>query len=462
MPSFGRIKKLTVLGVAVAALGVTTTAASAATNDVWLWACHGPNGEPLSSDSVGDNHNLTRYSGGCESTDNNIDDGGLRGQFPIGNTRGSWNLNLTVPPGTQLTKVRLQRRVTGLTPDFEYSSKALGAPLAPAASSDVAAGEPVFDITPGSTNGGTVQIALECKSNPCPAANPVTMDIARVGLKVTDATPPAAAVGGVTSPARGALSLNVQASDNGTGLRSAIAYIDGIEVDRDSFGGEGCADLTSDASTVDMRLDADCPHVDALDLTADTAGFAEDQVHELKVTVFDWAGNESSYASPIEVDNVFDLGQSSQELKIGTSGTTTNPTVNSANNTGTGGVAGASAQSCRSPRLSFSLSNKPMRISKGVPVLQYGKRYRFNGRLTCVINGKRKSAPKRARVDILNKIGKKTYEKAGTTVRDSGKLTVILSYKSSRTISFRFTSSDGKRSTVSIKVKVEKKKSSRR
>jgi hypothetical protein len=103
-----------------------------------------------------------------------------------------------------------------------------------------------------------------------------------------------------------------------------------------------------------------------------------------------------------------------------------------------------------------------MRISKGVPVLQYGKRYRFNGRLTCVINGKRKSAPKRARVDILNKVGKKTYEKAGTTVRDSGKLTVILSYKSSRTITFRFTNTDGQRSTVSIKVKVEKKKKSTR
>ena len=99
-----------------------------------------------------------------------------------------------------------------------------------------------------------------------------------------------------------------------------------------------------------------------------------------------------------------------------------------------------------------------MRITRGVPVLQYGKRYRFNGRLTCVINGKRKSAPKRARVDIFNKVGKKTVEKAGTTVRDKGRLTVILSYKSSRSISFRFTNTDGQRSTVTIKVKVEKKK----
>ena len=42
-----------------------------------------------------------------------------------------------------------------------------------------------------------------------------------------------------------------------------------------------------------------------------------------------------------------------------------------------------------------------------------------------------------------------------------GKLTVILAYKSSRTVIFRFTSSDNKRSQVSIKIKVEKKKSKR-
>ena len=108
----------------------------------------------------------------------------------------------------------------------------------------------------------------------------------------------------------------------------------------------------------------------------------------------------------------------------------------------------------------MTLSQKPMRVSRGVAVLQYGKRYRFRGRLTCVINGRRVSAPKRARVDIFNTVGKKTVEKAGTTVRDKGNLTVILSYKSSRLIRFRFTSSTGQRSQVSIRIKVEKKKKS--
>ena len=103
-----------------------------------------------------------------------------------------------------------------------------------------------------------------------------------------------------------------------------------------------------------------------------------------------------------------------------------------------------------------------MRVSKGTPVLQKNKRYRFSGRLTCVIKGKRVSAPKRTRVDIFNKVGKKTTEKAGTTVGDKGRLSIILSYPSSRTITFRFTNSDGKRSQVSIKIKVESKKSARR
>ena len=46
-------------------------------------------------------------------------------------------------------------------------------------------------------------------------------------------------------------------------------------------------------------------------------------------------------------------------------------------------------------------------------MLQDKKRYRFTGRLTCVINGKRRSAPKRTRIDILNKVGKKTVDEAG-------------------------------------------------
>ena len=83
--------------------------------------------------------------------------------------------------------------------------------------------------------------------------------------------------------------------------------------------------------------------------------------------------------------------------------------------------------------------------------------YRFTGRLTCVINGRRQSAPKRARIDLLNTIGKKTSEKSGTTVAAKGAFQIILAYPSSRTLTFRFTNSNGQRSQVKIKVKIAKR-----
>ena len=74
-----------------------------------------------------------------------------------------------------------------------------------------------------------------------------------------------------------------------------------------------------------------------------------------------------------------------------------------------------------------------------------------------MVNNRRRSAPKRTRIDILNTVGKRTMEKAGTTIRNSGNLTVILAYKSSRLITFRFTNSDGQRSQVRIRVRVARR-----
>ena len=63
------------------------------------------------------------------------------------------------------------------------------------------------------------------------------------------------------------------------------------------------------------------------------------------------------------------------------------------------------------------LAQKPLRVSqRHAGAASAGKRYRFTGRLTCVINGRRRSAPKRTRIDILNTVGKKTMEKPGTTI----------------------------------------------
>jgi len=74
-----------------------------------------------------------------------------------------------------------------------------------------------------------------------------------------------------------------------------------------------------------------------------------------------------------------------------------------------------------------------------------------------VVNNRRRSAPKRTRIDILNKVGRKTIEKPGTTIKGRGGLSVILAYRSSRLITFRFTNSDGQRSQVRIRVRVARR-----
>ena len=57
----------------------------------------------------------------------------------------------------------------------------------------------------------------------------------------------------------------------------------------------------------------------------------------------------------------------------------------------------------------------------------------------------------------LNTIGKRTVRKGGATVRANGAITLILSYKSSRTLVFRYTNPDGRRTQVKLKIKVVKK-----
>ena len=459
MPSVGLKLKLSVLGVAFAALGVSTSTASA--SDVWLWACHGPSGAPINS--LGDDP-FSAYAGGCATAGGALDDGGARFVLTPANGKitGATGVGLTVPSSTKLTALRVQRRVTGVPAGMKYTVTAPSSAvtLESSTGADVAAADKTFAVNPGSTEGGQVAIGLDCPAAGCAADAPAMLDISRVGMQVSetgDAQAPTFAVGGTRSPAAGTLSLDIHANDPGVGLNWAEAGIDGTVLARSRFAAANCDDLSPESETVDLPLDNDCPNVDSVGIDVATTGLPDGN-YTLVVRVADWAGNVTEQRSPVEINNNVNLGTNTQTLSIGTSGSTTpNANQNAANNNN-GGILGATSQNCKTPRLSFSLSQKPLRVSNGVPVLQSGKRYRFNGRLTCVINGKRQSAPKRARVDILNKIGKKTYSKAGTTVRDSGKLTVILAYKSSRTITFRFTNSDGKRSSVSIKVKVEKKK----
>jgi hypothetical protein len=104
------------------------------------------------------------------------------------------------------------------------------------------------------------------------------------------------------------------------------------------------------------------------------------------------------------------------------------------------------------------LDQKPLRVSKGVPVLLKNKRYRFTGRLTCLVGNKRTSAAKGSKIALRNVVGRRTHTVKGTTVKSGGKITITLKYASSRTLEFRYTNGEGKTSKVRIKVRIAQRK----
>jgi hypothetical protein len=486
MPSVGRIKQLSVLGVVTAAvLGFSAGSASADT-DVWLWACHGPDGRglPLNALEVAGHFQASAaYDGSITDVGDTCTQpsgGGKKAGLPAGAVHGASSalLQFDVPPGLQMAQVKIRRETTGLAGNTGGQSYAVtntnnANPLEAPTGANVS-GELDKTFT-GNGAGDQLRIGVSCSASPsqsCPATSdpdgPVSVFVSRVGMRVSEIVPqdakdtaPKFAIGGLTKPAaadaQGNITLDIRATDAGMGLRDAVAWFDDQTATPKSFGGTNCTELTPNDASIDLPLDADCPKVGNVSLTAKAGpSFLSNADHTLYVQVTDWAGHTTRVSEVVPVLNNPDLGTFTRTLSIGTSGITTNPNQNGANN-GSGGVAGASATSCRSPRLSMVLSEKPLRVRKGVPVLKRNKRYKFNGRLTCVINGKRRSAPKRTRIDILSQIGKKTTEGPGTTTAGSGKISVILAYPKSRTLIFRFTNSDGQRSQVRIKITVAKK-----
>jgi hypothetical protein len=509
MPSVGRIKQLSVLGVAAAVLGVAAPKASAA-NDVWFWACQSPTGTALPFSGTNSfTGNVTAETPACATT-------GITAALGASATSGTESsAQFYVPSsGLSLTGVSVTRATHGFGAPVAGDNKTYaisttkGGPLE-TLNDSTAAGDLTGTFTkdtaaPGPINSGDgVKVGVFCATGPC-VNNAVSVDITRVGLKVAepDNAAPTVAVGGTRDPAGGVigqnlkdpdnpkvdlidpetsraipstqLKLDVRAADNGTGLKSATVswadvpadlgpvdtalYNSDTTPDHKKVGDPSCKELDdSNAPVVDLPLGVNCSHADAINLRTDTAKIPNGP-HTLVVKVSDWAGNVTTRSFPLTVNNNPDLGVSSQTLNIGTSGVNNQAANNNAANNGNGGVAGASSQNCNTPRLSVVLSDKPVKVSRGVPILRANKRYKFSGRLTCVINGKRKSAPKRARIDLLNKVGKKTSDKSGTTVADKGNFSIILAYSSSRTLIFRFTNTDNKRSQVSIKIKVEKAK----
>jgi hypothetical protein len=174
-------------------------------------------------------------------------------------------------------------------------------------------------------------------------------------------------------------------------------------------------------------------------LSLDTTRFA-DGLHHLSVTVSDTDGAAGTiFDDPTwEVANTKPQYSSTATLTIGSAVPQPPP---AGVQSGGGGVLGAAAGGCVKPKLSMRLSQKPLRIRRGVPVLVKGKRYRFTGRLTCLLNGRRVSAPKRTRISLRATIHGRSYFAGRTTVGARGRIVVRIAAASSRTLEFRFTKS---------------------
>jgi hypothetical protein len=260
-------------------------------------------------------------------------------------------------------------------------------------------------------------------------------------IAAADDPPITAAIAGVSSPASSDQTIQIQARDTAAKLVSASATVDGVNV--------GTASLCPADSITGCQAEPGS-------ITFHSTDFADGQ-HHLIVTITDAAGNSASFPQDFEIFNHPPATSPSATLNINSSNT---PQVNgsSPNGGGKGGVEGASESSCTSPKLSMQLSDKPVKLSHGHPVLLKDKRYRFTGKLTCLIGGKRHSAPQRTRVEQYDVVGKKTHFMGGTLVRAKGAISMILTVSSSRTLQFRVTAANGKTTKVSIKVVVTKKK----
>ena len=126
-------------------------------------------------------------------------------------------------------------------------------------------------------------------------------------------------------------------------------------------------------------------------------------------------------------------------------------------------MGGAPAAACRSPRLSVNLAQKPLRISKRRPGAAVRQALPLQRPPDLRDQRQAPLGAEAHAIEILNKVGKRTVEKPGTTIARQGP---AASHRwptaSSRTLTFRFSNSDGQRSQVTIKIRVEKKKRSAR
>jgi hypothetical protein len=253
------------------------------------------------------------------------------------------------------------------------------------------------------------------------------------------------AVGGLRDPASGVLELTVQATESdGIGLRRADARLAGALIDSADFAEPDCAPGL-------------CPDVGNVPLSVPTYG-VPDGPARLEVTIEDAAGTVTHVVDQtVTVTNTPVVSTSTVTVSVGAGAKKPQ--------TGPGGPSGPAGPSdtggCASPRLSMFLAQRPLRIRRGVPVLAAGRTYRFRGRLTCLVEGRRRAAPRGTLVQVRDRRNGRTIERPAARVKTGGAIVARLSHRRSCTVVFRVRGAGGHPVSVRIPIRVVRAKGAR-
>ncbi len=472
----------TAAAIVLIAAAVFCLPAAAGAASVELWACHGPQEEALGTGpfeyTAGGDGRTATYGDGCNEAGD--DTGGLAATFsdpdPAGRSLALWQLN--VPSGVALESLRIKRETTGFggTPvsdspqiyEVSTSSGVVESTALDESSDAPLSGELVApSVTgPSSVSRRYVSVSVSCAlggGERC-AADPngtVGVEVSSIALGVRDESSPSGSVEGVRSPLEPGealeLSLN-DVSDVGLGLANAEVLIDGREVAFVRLGSGACPERPASSATIDLPLGDDgCPNnVSNVALQVPVGGVG---THSLKVRVTDAAGTTTTLEErTIEVQGPPQPGPSTVTITVGNQGYPSSGGGGPGSSSGS--TPGGTPVPCQLPELSMKLASKPLRWveidKRRVPVLRSRRRYVFRGRLTCLVDKRRVSAPTGIVVRVLYKIGRHTYYTPGedTVTVYRGRLRAILGYSSSRTIIFRYKPGDGEFAQVKIPIEI--------
>ena len=222
--------------------------------------------------------------------------------------------------------------------------------------------------------------------------------------------------------------------------RHRAAILDGAPLAQAALDARCAADLDPATPTPDAPLRGCARQATRVALALDLSGQPVG-THRLQVRVADAAGNEADvYDGELAIAGPDPIFTPTVTLKVGDP----RPAAPGGASQGAGSPsAPGTVPQCPRPQLSMALDQRPLRVARGRPVLRAKGRYRFRGRLTCRVGKVRRSAARGVPIEVLNRVGRRTFGVTGATTTTGGRLTMILSYRSSRTLIFRHRSTSG-------------------